>query len=159
MSFLGTTGTPALEFWWHLLWGSKAEWVLPYSLFAEVNVMYIPWDPPLVLHLLTTWWPAHSRSCPHILLQRWGCRDLNSCCSQNIFTNWGKPGPVTFLKGFKSEQVLPYSILTYTNVMYISQNPPLVLYLPISWWPGNHPNRRWTLYHCALQGPVNVDCI
>ena len=63
--------------------GSKPEWVLPYSLFAEANVMYIPWDPPLVLHLPTSWWPVCSQSCPHILLQRWDCRDSNSC-SQNI---------------------------------------------------------------------------
>ena len=26
--------------------------------FSEVNVMYIPQDPPLVLHMLTSWWPA-----------------------------------------------------------------------------------------------------
>ena len=50
---------------------------------AEANVIYAPQDPPLVLHLLTSWWPARSWSCPHILLQRWGCRDSNSC-SQNI---------------------------------------------------------------------------
>ena len=50
---------------------------------VEANVMYVPWDPPLVLHLLTSWQLAHSRSCPHILLQRWGCQDSNSC-SQNI---------------------------------------------------------------------------
>ena len=37
---------------------------------AEANVMYITRDPPLVLHLPTSWRPAHSRSCPHILLQR-----------------------------------------------------------------------------------------
>ena len=83
MSFFGAAGTPVLDFWWRLLWGSKPEWVLPYSLFAEANVMYIPWDPPLVLHLPTSWWPVCSQSCPHILLQRWGCQDSNSC-SQNI---------------------------------------------------------------------------
>ena len=66
-----------------LLWGSKPEWVLPYSLFVEVNVMYIPQDPPLVLHLPTSWQSACSWSCPHILLQRWGCRDSNTC-SENI---------------------------------------------------------------------------
>ena len=33
MSFLGATGTPVLDFWWHLLWVSKSEWVLAYSLF------------------------------------------------------------------------------------------------------------------------------
>ena len=50
--------------------GSKPEWVLPYSLFVEANVMYIPRDPPLVLHLPTSWQLVRSRSCPHILLQR-----------------------------------------------------------------------------------------
>ena len=41
--------------------------------------MYIPQDAPLVLHLPTSWQPARSWSCPHILLQRWGCQDSNSC--------------------------------------------------------------------------------
>ena len=35
MSFLGATGTPVLDFLWHLLWVSKPEWVLPYSLFLR----------------------------------------------------------------------------------------------------------------------------
>ena len=52
MSFLGATGTPVSDFWWHLLWVSKPEWA---ALFTEANVMYVPWDPPLVLHLLTSW--------------------------------------------------------------------------------------------------------
>ena len=34
---------------------------------AEANVMYVPRDPPLVLHLPTSWRFARSRSCPHIL--------------------------------------------------------------------------------------------
>ena len=38
--------------------------------FAESNVMYIPQDPPLVLHMPTSWQPACRQSCPHILLQR-----------------------------------------------------------------------------------------
>ena len=50
---------------------------------AEANVMYIPQDPPLVLHMPTSWQPACRQSCPHILLQKRGCRDSNSC-SQNI---------------------------------------------------------------------------
>ena len=33
--FLGATGTPVLDFWWRLLWVSKPEWVLPYSLFLR----------------------------------------------------------------------------------------------------------------------------
>ena len=32
--------------------------------FAEANVMYIPQDPPLVLHIQTSWWSPHSRSLP-----------------------------------------------------------------------------------------------
>ena len=79
----GATGTTVLDFWWRLLWDSKPGWFLPYLLFAEANVMYIPWDPPLVLNLLTSWQLVCSRSCPHILVQRWGCQDSNSC-SQNI---------------------------------------------------------------------------
>ena len=41
MSFFGATGTPVLDFWWRLLWVSKPEWVLSYSLFfcvGECNV-------------------------------------------------------------------------------------------------------------------------
>ena len=37
----------------------KPEWVLPYLLVCGgKNVIYIPWDPPLVLYLLTSWQPA-----------------------------------------------------------------------------------------------------
>ena len=71
MSFFGATGTPVLNFWWCLLWVSKPEWVLPYSLFAEANVMYIPRDAPLVLHLPTSWRPACSWSLSHMHVQRW----------------------------------------------------------------------------------------
>ena len=80
MSFFGATGTPVLDFWWCLLWfQSQSGFCL--IRIAEANVMYVPQDPPLVL-LPTSWRPARSRSCPCILLQRWGCRDSNSC-SQN----------------------------------------------------------------------------
>ena len=63
MSFLGTTGTPVLDFWWHLLWGSKPESVLPYSLFfgggkCNVHSAY----PPLVLHMPTSWRAAAAAS-------------------------------------------------------------------------------------------------
>ena len=30
MSYFGATGTPALDFWWCLLWVSKPKWVLSY---------------------------------------------------------------------------------------------------------------------------------
>ena len=71
MSFFGATDTPVFDFWWRLFWGSKPEWVLPYSLFVEADVMYIPRDPCLVLHMPTSWQPACSRSLPHMHVQRW----------------------------------------------------------------------------------------
>ena len=40
LKFLGATGTPVMDVWWRLLWVSKPEWVLSYSLFCggECNV-------------------------------------------------------------------------------------------------------------------------
>ena len=38
--FCGSTDTPILDFWWHLLWVLKPEWVLPYSSFAEAYVLH-----------------------------------------------------------------------------------------------------------------------
>ena len=70
-SFFRVTGNPVLDFWWRLLWVLTPEWVPPYSLFAEVNIMYIPWDAPLVLHVPTSWRPARSQSLPHMHVQRW----------------------------------------------------------------------------------------
>ena len=55
ISFYETADSPDLDFWWHLFWVSKPEWP---TLFTEAEVMYIPWDLPLVWHLLTSWWPA-----------------------------------------------------------------------------------------------------
>ena len=64
LKFLAATGTPVSS-------GFQSQSrVLPYSLFAEANVMYIPQDPPLVLHVPTSWQPACCQSCPHIMLQR-----------------------------------------------------------------------------------------
>ena len=42
-----------------------------FAIFAEANVMYIPQDSPLVLHLPTSCRPARSRSLPHMHVQRW----------------------------------------------------------------------------------------
>ena len=50
MSYFGATGTPVLDFWWRLLWVSKPEWFCLIRI-AEANIMYISWDPPLVLHI------------------------------------------------------------------------------------------------------------
>ena len=67
--------------------------------FWEANVMYIPQDPPLVLHMPTSWQSVCHQSCPPHTVARWGCRDSKSC-SQNICwvrcsTNWAKPGPTS----------------------------------------------------------------
>ena len=35
MSYFVATGTPILKFWWCLLWVSRPEWVLPYSLLQR----------------------------------------------------------------------------------------------------------------------------
>ena len=82
MSFFGATGTPVLDFWWCLLWDSKPEWVLPYSLFVdgECNI-HSPRSTSgaTLANLLAA--GAQPVLNPHILLQRWGCRDSNSCYS------------------------------------------------------------------------------
>ena len=39
--------------------------------FAEANVMYILRDPPLLLHVLTSWRLARSWSLPHMHVQRY----------------------------------------------------------------------------------------
>ena len=56
MSFLWGGGagidTPVLDYWWHLLWVSKPECQL--IRIVEVNAMYVPRDPPLVPHQLTS---------------------------------------------------------------------------------------------------------
>ena len=41
-----------------------------FAIFVEANVMYIPQDSPLVLHLPTSWQPACSWSLSHMHVQR-----------------------------------------------------------------------------------------
>ena len=38
--FCGATDTPVSDFWWHLFWVSKPEWVLPYSSLAEAYMLH-----------------------------------------------------------------------------------------------------------------------
>ena len=45
--------------------------------------MYIPQDSPLVLHLPTSWQPAHSRSLPHMHVQRWDLAQIRTCNRTN----------------------------------------------------------------------------
>ena len=54
-----------------------------FAIFAEVNVMYIPQDSPLVLHLPTSWRPARSRSLPHMHVQRWDLAQIRTCNRTN----------------------------------------------------------------------------
>ena len=54
MCFLGATGTPVFGFLVTSPLGFKARVGSALFAFAEVNVMYIPQDSPLVLHLLTS---------------------------------------------------------------------------------------------------------
>ena len=54
-----------------------------FAIFAEVNVMYIPQDSPLVLHLPTSWQPVRSRSLPHMHVQRWDLAQIWTCNRMN----------------------------------------------------------------------------
>ena len=51
VSYFGDTDTPILEYWWRLLGVSKPEWS---GSLAEASMIYIPRDPPPVLHLLNS---------------------------------------------------------------------------------------------------------
>ena len=69
--------------------------LIPHSIqnFA-ICAMYIPWDPPLVLHVLTSWRPACSRSLPHMHVQRWDLARIwtsnhpDRRTKKNYFTIW-----------------------------------------------------------------------
>ena len=54
-----------------------------FAIFAEANVMYIPQDSPLVLHLPTSWQLARSRSLPHMHVQRWDLAQTRTCNRKN----------------------------------------------------------------------------
>ena len=49
-----------------------------FAIFAEANVMYIPQDSPLVLHL-----PTSCRSLPHMHVQRWDLAQIRTCNCTN----------------------------------------------------------------------------
>ena len=82
--FFGATGTPVLDFLVTSPLGFKARvGSALFAIFAEANVMYIPQDSPLVLHLPTSWRPARSRSLPHMLVQRWDLARFRTCNRTN----------------------------------------------------------------------------
>ena len=57
---------------------------------AEANVMYVPWDPPLVLHFPTSWQPVRSR-CAAGPVPTYCCRGevvfLHIICSHPVLTS------------------------------------------------------------------------
>ena len=84
MSFFGATGTPCFGFLVTSPLGFKASvGSALFAIFAEANVMYIPQDSPLVLHLPTSWQPACSRSLPHMHVQRWDLAWFQTCNRTN----------------------------------------------------------------------------
>ena len=54
-----------------------------FAIFAEANVMYIPQDSPLVLHLPTSWRLARSWSLPHMHVQGWDLAQIRTCNRTN----------------------------------------------------------------------------
>ena len=68
-----------------------------FAIFAEVNVMYIPQDSPLVLHLLTSWRPVRSQSLPHMHVQRWDLARFRMCNRTNALPLCQRPGSLFVL--------------------------------------------------------------
>ena len=60
--FCATTDTHFFDFWWCLLWASKPEWAALFTLGGGVHV-FIPWNSPLVQHLITSRQPVWQPSC------------------------------------------------------------------------------------------------
>ena len=84
MSFFGGHWYPCFGFLVTSPLGFKARvGSALFAIFAEANVMYIPQDSPLVLHLPTSWRPAHSRSLPHMHVQRWDLAQIRTCNRTN----------------------------------------------------------------------------
>ena len=69
MSF-GGTGTTCFGFLVTSPLGFKARVGYALFTFAEANVMHIPWDPPLMLHLPTSWQPVWQPiTCTHACVE------------------------------------------------------------------------------------------
>ena len=49
---------PVLDFWWYLLRISRARVTSFIRTLAKAYTLYIFWDSPLLLHLLTSWRPT-----------------------------------------------------------------------------------------------------
>ena len=85
MSFFGGPLVPLFGFLVTSALGFKARvGSALFAIFAEVNVMYIPQDSPLVLHLPTSWRQARSRSITHMHVQSLSL----SFFTANVFTGF-----------------------------------------------------------------------
>ena len=101
-SFLWVTDTPILDFWWHFLWVSKPEWVLPYLSLAEAYVLHYAF--PEIHFWCDTCQPLGSQAISSTYLQGIGgtrnC-ELSCCCSQceirqaRRSTDWAIPARLT----------------------------------------------------------------
>ena len=79
MSFLGGHWYPCFGFLGMSPLGFKARvGSALFAISAEVNVMHIPQDSTLVLHLLTSWRPVRSWSLPHMHVQRWDLAQIRT---------------------------------------------------------------------------------
>ena len=82
----------------------------PYSHLAEVYMLHIPWDSPLVWHLLTSWWSVWqlSQSLPHTSKQALvGLKTRTYHAAGECSTNWTMPAELTFgiFNYFRDEQI------------------------------------------------------
>ena len=122
---------PCFRFLWHLLWVSKPEWILPYSLFlcgGECNVH-----------------SPRSTSYTHANLSTAGAQpvtSLHACAEVGLGLD---------LNGQSPEQKM--------NTLTLCQRPGLQRW-DLAWiWTANHPNRRQTRYHCASDlHPAHTVC-
>ena len=73
--------------------------------------MYIPQDPPLVVHMPTSWQPARSRSLPHMHVQRW---DLGSDLNEQLPGQKTNTLPLCQRLGYYSVNVIARSIKSVT---------------------------------------------
>ena len=82
MSFFGATGTPGFLVTSTLGFKARVGSAL-FAIFVEANIMYIPQDSLLVLHLPTSWRPACSQSLSHMHVQRWDLAQIRTCNRTN----------------------------------------------------------------------------
>ena len=66
-----------------------------YPSFVEVYMLHIPWDSPLVQHLLTSWWPAWQLSCLFYIPARYRW-DSKPGAIMLPLTVWDQAGPTLY---------------------------------------------------------------